>query len=118
MTADAADALCATTACPAWRWPRPPCQARSPYRGRVILATELLHSLYVTTPGTSLHLDNDSVHIYHPDQPQVRRLPLVRINHIVAFGGVTITDDLMHRCTADHRSVTWLTGTGRFLARA
>jgi CRISPR-associated protein Cas1 len=82
------------------------------------LATELLHSLYVTTPGTSLHLDNDSVRIYHPDQPQVRRLPLVRIDHIVAFGGVTITDDLMHRCTADHRSVTWLTGTGRFLARA
>jgi hypothetical protein len=63
----------------------------------VILATELLHSLYVTTPGTSLHLDNDSVRIYHPDQPQVRRLPLVRIDHIVAFGGVTITDDLMHR---------------------
>jgi CRISPR/Cas system-associated endonuclease Cas1 len=72
--------------------------------------TELLRTLYVTTPGTSLHLDNDAVRIYHPDQPQVRRLPLVRIDHIVAFGGITITDDLMHRCAADRRSVTWLTG--------
>ena len=79
--------------------------------------TELLRTLYVTTPGTSLHLDNDAVRIYHPDQPQVRRLPLVRIDHIVAFGGITITDDLMHRCAADRRSVTWLTGAGRFLAR-
>lgn len=79
--------------------------------------TELLRTLYVTTPGTSLHLDSDSVRIYHPDQPQVRRLPLVRIDHIVAFGGITVTDDLMHRCAADRRPVTWLTGAGRFLAR-
>ena len=79
--------------------------------------TELLRTLYATTPGTSLHLDNDAVRIYHPDQPLVRRLPLVRLDHIVAFGGITITDDLMHRCAADRRSVTWLTGAGRFLAR-
>jgi CRISPR-associated protein Cas1 len=78
--------------------------------------SELLRTLYVTTPGTSLHLDNCAVRIYHPDQ-QVRRLPLVRIDHIVAFGGITITDDLMHRCAADCRPVTWLTGAGRFLAR-
>jgi CRISP-associated protein Cas1 len=79
--------------------------------------TELLRTVYVTTPGSSLHLEGDAVRIYHPDQPQVRRLPLVRIDHIVAFGGITITDDLIHRCAADHRSVTWLTGAGRFLAR-
>lgn len=79
--------------------------------------TEILHTLYVTTPGTNLHLDNGAVRIYHPDLPQARRLPLARIDHIVAFGGVTITDVLMHRCAADNRSVTWLTSAGRFLAR-
>jgi CRISPR-associated protein Cas1 len=79
--------------------------------------TELLNTLYATTPGTSLHLDGDAVRIYHPDQTGRRLLPLVRIDHIVAFGGVTVTDDLMHRCAADARSVTWLSGTGRFLAR-
>jgi CRISPR-associated protein Cas1 len=79
--------------------------------------TELLNTLYATTAGTSLHLDGDAVRVYHPDQPGRRLLPLSRIDHVIAFGGVTVTDDLMHRCAADHRSVTWLTGNGRFLAR-
>lgn len=79
--------------------------------------TEILRTLYVITPGSSLHLDGAAVRIYHPEQPQACRLPLVRIDHIVAFGGISITDDLMHRCAADRRSVTWLTGSGRFLAR-
>lgn len=74
------------------------------------------NTLYVLTPGTSLHLDNDAVRVYHPDNGATR-LPLIRIDHVVAFGGVTITDDLMHRCAGDHRSVTWLSGNGRFRAR-
>lgn len=78
---------------------------------------DLLNTLYANTPGTSLHLDGDAVRIYHPDQPGRRLLPLVRIDHIVAFGGVTITDDLMQRCARDKRSVSWLSGSGRFLAR-
>ncbi|HET8681653.1 MAG TPA: type I-C CRISPR-associated endonuclease Cas1c [Micromonosporaceae bacterium] len=79
--------------------------------------TELLNTLYVQTPGTSLHLDGDTVRIYHPDQPGRRLLPLVRIDHVVLFAGVTISDDLMLRCADDGRSVTWLTGMGRFRAR-
>ncbi|MCM3922079.1 type I-C CRISPR-associated endonuclease Cas1c [Frankia sp. AiPs1] len=79
---------------------------------------ELLNTLYATTPGTSLHLDGDAVRVWHPDDDQRRRLlPLIRIDHIVAFGGVTITDDLLQRCATDRRSVTWLAGTGRFRAR-
>jgi len=77
---------------------------------------DLLNTLYATTPGTSLHLDGDAIRIYHSEQPGRRLLPLARIDHIVAFGGVTITDDLMHRCARDRRSVTWLSGSGRFLA--
>ena len=80
------------------------------------MAEIITNTLYVTTPGTSLHLDIDAVRIYHPDTGG-RRLPLVRIDHIVAFGGVTITDELFHRCAADKRSVTWLSGSGRFRAR-
>jgi CRISPR-associated protein Cas1 len=41
----------------------------------------------------------------------------VRIDHIVLFAGTTITDDLLLRCADDGRSVTWLTGAGRFRAR-
>jgi len=78
---------------------------------------ELLKTLYVTTPGTSLHLDGNTVRVYHPDRPGRNLLPLVRIDDVVVFNGVTVTDDLLHRCAADGRGVTWLTRNGKFLAR-
>jgi len=74
------------------------------------------NTLYVMTPGSSLHLDVDAVRVYHPETGAIR-LPLVRIDHVVAFGGVTVSDDFMHRCAADQRSVTWVSGNGRFHAR-
>ncbi|NMO56068.1 type I-C CRISPR-associated endonuclease Cas1 [Actinoplanes sp. TBRC 11911] len=74
------------------------------------------NTLYVMTPGSSLHLDNDAVRVYHPETGP-KRLPLIRIDHVVAFGGVSITDDFLHRCAADQRTVTWLSGNGRFRAR-
>lgn len=79
--------------------------------------TELLNTLYVQTPGTSLHLEGGTVRIVHPDQCGRKILPLARIDHIVVFGGVTITDDLLLRCADDRRTVSWLTGIGRFRAR-
>ncbi|MFX0581133.1 CRISPR-associated endonuclease Cas1 [Nocardia nepalensis] len=79
--------------------------------------TELLKTLFVTTPGTSLHLDGDALRVYHPDKPGRHLLPLIRIDDIVAFNGVTVTDDLLHRCAADGRAVTWVTRNGKFLAR-
>jgi CRISP-associated protein Cas1 len=79
--------------------------------------TELLNTLYVQTPGTSLHLEGDTVRIVRPGQEGRRILPLARIDHIVLFGGVTVTDDLLLRCADDRRTVSWLTGPGRFRAR-
>jgi CRISPR-associated protein Cas1 len=79
--------------------------------------TELLSTLYVTTPGTSLHLDGDALRIAHPERTGRHLVPLVRVDHLVAWNGVDISDDLIHRCAADGRSVTWLTRNGRFLAR-
>lgn len=79
--------------------------------------TELLNTLYVQTPGTSLHLEGDTVRFYHPEQTGRQLLPLVRIDHVVLFGGVTMTDDLLLRCADEGRSVSWVTGMGRFRAR-
>jgi CRISP-associated protein Cas1 len=79
--------------------------------------TELLNTLYVQTPGTSLHLEADTVRIVHPEQQGRRILPLARIEHVVLFGGVTITDELLLRCADDRRTVSSLTGAGRFRAR-
>jgi CRISPR-associated protein Cas1 len=79
--------------------------------------TELLNTLYVQTPGTSLHIEGDTVRVYHPEQDGRKILPLARIDHIVLFGGVTIKQELLLRCADDQRSVSWLTGFGRFRAR-
>ncbi|MDG4788676.1 type I-C CRISPR-associated endonuclease Cas1c [Micromonospora sp. WMMD1102] len=106
-----------TTACPkspTARRGRPTCSPPDPSERGV---TELLNTLYVQTPGTSLHLDGDTVRVYHPEQTGRRLLPLVRLNHVVLFAGVTITDDLLLRCAEDGRSVSWLSGAGRFRAR-
>jgi CRISPR-associated protein Cas1 len=73
--------------------------------------------LYAQTLGTSLHLEGDTVRIVHPDLEGRRILPLARIDHVVLFGGVTMTDDLLLRCADDRRTVSWLTGFGRFRAR-
>lgn len=79
--------------------------------------TELLNTLFVQSPGTSLHLDGDAVRVYVPEQIGRKLLPLARIDHIVLFGGTTASDELLLRCAGDGRSVTWLTGAGRFRAR-
>ncbi len=79
--------------------------------------TELLNTLYATTPGTSLHLDGDALRVVHPERPGRHLVPLVRLDHIVAWNGVDLSDDLLHRCAADGRSVTWVTRNGRFLGR-
>jgi CRISP-associated protein Cas1 len=79
--------------------------------------TELLNTLYAQTPGTSLHLDGDTIRVVHPDRPGRKVLPLARIDHLVLFGGVTATDELLLRCADDRRTVSWLTGFGRLRAR-
>ncbi|KAA5837943.1 CRISPR-associated endonuclease Cas1 [Saccharopolyspora hirsuta] len=79
--------------------------------------TELLRTLFVTTPGTSLHLEGDTVRIYHPDKPGRHVLPLLRIEHIVVWNGVDVSDDLIMRSAEDHRGITWMSRNGRFLAR-
>ncbi|GAB3474563.1 type I-C CRISPR-associated endonuclease Cas1c [Amycolatopsis cihanbeyliensis] len=79
--------------------------------------TELLRTLFATTPGTSLHLDGDALRIAHPERSGRNLIPLIRIDHIVAWNGVALSDDLLHRCAADGRTVTWVTRNGRFLAK-
>ena len=76
---------------------------------------ELLNTLYVTTQGTVLRLEHDTVRVL-VDRETRARLPLVRLQAIVALGRVTVTTPLIHRCAADGRSVVWLTRHGRFRA--
>lgn len=78
---------------------------------------ELLNTLFATTAGTSLHLDGDALRIAHPERSGRHLVPLVRLDHLVVWNGVDVSNDLLHRCAADGRSVTWVTRNGRFLGR-
>ena len=77
---------------------------------------ELQNTLYATTPGTTLRLDHDTVRVII-DQQTRARLPLVRLQAIVAIGQVTVTTPLIHRCAEDGRDIAWFTTYGRFRAR-
>ncbi|MCY4616187.1 MAG: type I-C CRISPR-associated endonuclease Cas1c [Chloroflexi bacterium] len=77
---------------------------------------ELLGTLYVTTRGAVLRLEHDTVRIIVEGET-LARLPLVRLQAIVVFGGVAVTTPLIHRCAEDGRGLVWMTTRGRFRAR-
>lgn len=79
--------------------------------------TELLNTLYIQTPGASLHLDHDTVRVVIPDNPQRNVLPLRRLESIVVMGNIQISSQLMSRCAEDGRPIVWMSGGGRFLNR-
>ena len=77
---------------------------------------ELLNTLYVLTPGASLHLDHDAVRVVIEGKMQLRA-PLVRLDSIMLFGPVAVSTLLIHRCAEDGRTISFLSSGGRFKAR-
>lgn len=76
-------------------------------------AEEVGHTLFVSTPGSHLTLEGESVRCHLADSGTWRRLPLVRIESLVLFGAVTATADLLLRCADDGRPVHWLNEFGK-----
>jgi CRISPR-associated protein Cas1 len=76
----------------------------------------LLNTLYITTPLSYLHLDNDTVRIEVERETKLR-VPLHHLGGIVVFGNVLISPALMHRLADNGPSLVLLDGNGRFKAR-
>jgi len=74
------------------------------------------NTLYVTTPGAMLRLDNNTVRV-ETDGATTLRAPLLRLSGIVCFGAIAISPSLVERCAEDGRSVVLLDRVGRFRAR-
>ncbi|MFG2734295.1 type I-C CRISPR-associated endonuclease Cas1c [Streptomyces harbinensis] len=81
------------------------------------MTTELLNTLYAQTQGIELRLEEDSIRICVPDQPGRRVVPLRRLDGIVVYGNITLTTQLITRCAEDGRPITWMSRSGRYLAR-
>lgn len=78
--------------------------------------TQLLNTLYVTTPGSYLHLDHDTVRVEVEHETRLR-VPLLHLSGIICFGHVSLSPALMSRCATEGRSVVLLDRHGRFQAR-
>lgn len=76
----------------------------------------LLNTLYVTTPQSYLHLDNENVRIDKKGE-RSRKVPLRVLEQIVAFGSLGCSPQLMGACVDRGILLSFLDMNGRFLAK-
>lgn len=77
---------------------------------------QLLNTLYVTSPESYLHLDNDTLRIEIERETRLR-VPLHHLSAVVCFGHVLVSPILMHRLADEGKSLVLLDAHGRFKAR-
>lgn len=77
---------------------------------------KLLNTLYVTTPGTYLHLDHETVCL-ELGKKIIARLPILHISSVVCIGEVMVSPAAMTRFAVEGRQLVFLDRNGRFLAR-
>lgn len=80
------------------------------------MARQILNTLYVMTPHSYLHLENDTLRV---DVERVKKLqvPLHHLGSVVCLGNIMLSPALMHRCADDGISLVLLDGNGRYKAR-
>jgi CRISPR-associated protein Cas1 len=77
---------------------------------------KLLNTLYVTQPDAYLSLDGDNV-VLLKEKNMLGRLPLHNLESIISFGYTGASPALMGYCARRNISISFLTQSGRFLAR-
>ena len=77
---------------------------------------KLLNTLYVTSPDTYLSLDGENIVIQKSDT-ELARIPLHNVESVIAFGYTGASPALMGACARKNISLSFMTQSGRFLAR-
>lgn len=75
----------------------------------------LLNTLYISNPDCYLSLDGENV-VVKMKEEEVGRIPLHNIESIVTFGYTGVSPKLMGHCAENNISITFLSGSGKFLA--
>ncbi len=76
----------------------------------------LLNTLYVTSPNRYLSLDGENVVVLEA-QEEIGRVPLHNLQSIVTFGYTGASPALMGTCAKRNIDLTFMSGSGKFLAR-
>ena len=77
---------------------------------------KLLNSLYVSTQGSYLHKERETL-VVKVDKRKAAQLPLHAIGNIVCFGRVMVSPDLMATCGERGINLSFMNQYGKFLAR-
>ncbi len=77
---------------------------------------KMLNTLYVTTQGTYLNKEGETV-VVNIERETKLRLPIHTLSSIVCFGQVTCSPFLLGHCAENDVSVSFMTSYGKFLAR-
>lgn len=77
---------------------------------------KLLNTLYITTPDRYLSLDGENV-VINAEHMEIGRIPLHNIDGITAFGSAGASPALIGKCAEYAKPVTFMSRSGRFLAR-
>ena len=77
---------------------------------------KLLNTLYITSADKYLSLDGENV-VVLSDKQEVGRVPLHNLDAIVTFGFTGASPALMGACAKRNVALSFLSQSGRFLAR-
>lgn len=80
------------------------------------MARQILNTLYVMTPHSYLHLENDTLRV-DVEREKKMQVPLHHLGSVVCLGNVMLSPALMHRCADEGIGLVLLDGNGRFKAR-
>lgn len=77
---------------------------------------KLLNTLYVTSPDAYLSLDGENI-VVQKSEAELARIPLHNLESIVTFGYTGASPALMGACAKKNIGLSFMTQSGRFLAR-
>lgn len=77
---------------------------------------KLLNTLFVTSPDTYLSLDGENI-VIKQEENTLGRYPLHNLEGVCTFGYAGVSPALMGVCASRGINLTFMTRTGRFLAR-
>lgn len=77
---------------------------------------KLLNTLYITSTDTYLSLDGENI-VIRKDDESLKRIPLHNLESIITFGYTGASPALMNKCAEYGINLSFLSSSGKFLAR-